>query len=401
MFSRIFPSYPIQIVSPRGGNVKIASRRLYVDFPFVYWDFIGHVAYKISESKENPQKVFQQEMEIFNKERREITTFNNVPLGTISLVATPHTTKLLLKLRVNWPVFFQYLENKARELISKIEEDGSNIMKVYNEIINNYFNLVGTRIVPNPQLARFNVHQLENFKELLRRLQEEQDIRNYLSNIKRAINAVETMKLEGIKLWTLQLNSDFSAVEMCLERMDILSCYFYLRNALENLVKLIVYSDIAKNFNTCQGILEVFFFYDKLYDKSAEKAEKEKAEKAEKRFYSIQKLESEYVKRITRYLESTPEIDLEKIDSMMREKQFPRLGIKRQTLEEFENRYKVSIKNYWVACSEVIHNQSPLPFFSLLEVKSFKHFLRQYSERFISAIKIIPSIIKVTKKVPF
>jgi len=266
MFSRIFPSYPIQIVSPRGGNVKIASRRLYVDFPYVYWDFIVRVAYKISESKENPQKVFQQEMEIFNKERREITTFNNVPLGTISLVATPHTTKLLLKLRVNWPVFFQYLENKARELISKIEEDGSNIMKVYNEIINNYFRLVGTRIVPNPQLARFNVHQLENFKELLRRLQEEQDIRNYLSNIKRAINAVETMKLEGIKLWTLQLNSDFSAVEMCLERMDILSCYFYLRNALENLVKLIVYSDIAKNFNTCQGILEVFFSYDKLYD---------------------------------------------------------------------------------------------------------------------------------------
>jgi len=107
------------------------------------------------------------------------------------------------------------------------------------------------------------------------------------------------------------------------------------------------------------------------------------------------------VKRITRYLESTPEIDLEKIFSMMREKQFPRLGINRQTLEEFENRYKVSIKNYWSACSEVIHNQSPLPFFSLLEVKSFKHFLRQYSERFISAIKIIPSIIKVTKKVPF
>jgi hypothetical protein len=271
-------------------------------------------------------------------------------------------------------------------------------MKVYNEIIDNYFSLVGTRIVPNPQLARFNVHQLENFKELLRRLQEEQDIRNYLSNIKRAINAVETMKLEGIKLWTLQLNSDFSAVEMCLERMDILSCYFYLRNALENLVKLIVYSDIAKNFNTCQGILEVFFFYDKLYDNELYD---KSAKKAKKRFYSIQQLESEYVKRITRYLESTPEIDLEKIFSMMREKQFPRLGIDRQTLEEFENRYKVSIKNYWSACSEVIHNQSPLPFFSLLEVKSFKHFLRQYSARFISAIKIIPSIIKVTEKVHF
>jgi len=37
--SEIFPSYPIQIISPRGGNVKIASRRVYVDFPYVFWNF--------------------------------------------------------------------------------------------------------------------------------------------------------------------------------------------------------------------------------------------------------------------------------------------------------------------------------------------------------------------------
>jgi uncharacterized protein YbgA (DUF1722 family) len=97
------------------------------------------------------------------------------------------------------------------------------------------------------------------------------------------------------------------------------------------------------------------------------------------------------VKRITSYLESTPEIDLENVYSMMFEKQFPRLGINSQTLIDFEDKYKISIKNYWSACSEVIHNQSLLPFFSLLEVKSFKHFLRQYSERFISAIKIFTS----------
>jgi len=148
-FSRIFPSYPIQIISPRGGNVKIASRKVYVDFPYIYWNFIGGVAYETSKSKD-PQKVFQREMEIFNSDEkiRKITTFNNVPLGTISLITTPLAIKLLLKLRVNWPVFFQYLENKAQELISKIEADGSNIREVYNEIINNYFKVA--RIVPNP-----------------------------------------------------------------------------------------------------------------------------------------------------------------------------------------------------------------------------------------------------------
>ena len=49
----------------------------------------------------------------------------------------------------------------------------------------------------------------------------------------------------------------------------------------------------------------------------------------------------------------------------------------------------------------MLHNQSPLPFFSLLEVKAFKHFLRQYSENFISVLeKIIPSLAKVSGKDP-
>jgi hypothetical protein len=381
--SEIFPSYPIQIFSPRGGNVKIASRRVYVDFPYIYWNFITDIAYKISRSKDS-QKVFQKELEVFNsdEEIRKITTFNNVPLGTISLITTPFTTKLLVKLKVNWPVFFQYLENKAQELISKIEMDGSNIREVYNEIIDNYFKLVP--FVPNPEMARFNIYQLENFKKLLRQLQEERDIQHSLLILKRTIRSIaKAAELEDIELWMLQLESDFSAVEKCLENIDILSCYFYLRNALENLIKLVVYNDIARNLNTYRGISQVFFFYEKV---------------AKEKCYSIQQLKSKYIKRITNYIENTPEINLEKIYLMMIEKQFPKLSINSQTLKEFENTYNVSIKNYWSACSEIIHNQSPLPFFSLLEIKSFKHFLRRYSERFISVVKIIPLIIKVPEK---
>jgi hypothetical protein len=381
--SDIFPSYPIQIISPKGGDVKIASRKVYVDFPYIYWNFISDVTQKINRSK-NPQEIFQKELEIFNsdEEMRKITTFNNVPLGTISLVATPFTTKLLLKLKVNWRVFFQFLENKAQELISKIEVDGSDIREVYNEIINNYFKLVP--FVPNPEMGRFNVYQLENFKKLVRLLQEDREIQHSLLTLKQTIRSVaEAAKLEGIELWILQLQSDFSGVEKCLEIMDILSCYFYLRNALENLIKLVVYNDIAKNFDTYQGISQVFFFYEKV---------------AKYRCYSIQQLKSKYIKRIASCLKSTSEINLEKLYLMMIEKQFPKLSINKQTLEEFQNTYNVSIKNYWSACSEIIHNQSPLPFFSLLEVKSFKHFLKRYSKRFASVIKIIPSILKVPEK---
>jgi hypothetical protein len=56
------------------------------------------VAYKISKSKD-PQKVFQRELEIFNsdEEIRKITTFNNVPLGTISLITTSIRHKVIAK----------------------------------------------------------------------------------------------------------------------------------------------------------------------------------------------------------------------------------------------------------------------------------------------------------------
>lgn len=377
--SEIFPSYPIQIISPRGGNIKIASRRVYVDFPYVFWNFMGDVALKASKSK-SPQEIFKKELELFNsdEEIRKITTFNNIPLGTISLITHPFTTKLLLKLKVNWRLFFQYLENKARELASKVEVDGSNIREVYNEITGNYFKLVP--FIPNPKMARFNVYALENFKKLLRKQQEEQNIQLSLSILKQIIkNVREATKLKGIKLWTLQLESDVYGIEKCLENVDILSCYFYLRNALENLIKLVVYNDIAKNFNIYDGMLRIFFFYEKV---------------AKDRCYSIQRLKSKYVKRIARYLRSTAEINLEKIYLMMIKKRIPKMSINKQTLEEFQKVYNINIpiKNYWSACSEIIHNRSPLPFFSLLEVKSFKHFLRRYVERFASVIKIILSI---------
>ena len=49
----------------------------------------------------------------------------------------------------------------------------------------------------------------------------------------------------------------------------------------------------------------------------------------------------------------------------------------------------------------MLHNQSPLPFFSLLEDKAFKHFLKGHSEEFISALeKIVLSLTKISKKVP-
>jgi len=392
--SELFPCYPIGMKSPKRAKIKIASRKIYVDLPYIFWYFISDVCYKISISKsEEPHDIFKREWEAFisDEKIRNIAYFNNKLLATVSLASHSLTTKLLLKLRVRWPLFFEYLENKAQEVVSKIEVDGSNIREVYNEILDNYFVL--TSIIPRLEYGRFDAFNLKNFEKLMRRLGEDKIIQQLLLNLKQPIKVLG--RKAGLELWMLQLESDICGVESCLENVDIMSCYLYLRNALENLVKLVVYNSIARNFSDHKEmLLYVFFFYDKV---------------AKERCYSIRQLGSKYVKEINEiisYLENTLDADQkvnrEKIKEMMYlmmiNKQLPKLGINSQTLGEFEERYGVSIRNYWSACSEILHNQSPLPFFSLLEVKSFKHFLKRYSERFISILKVISSDVGVVEE---
>ncbi len=65
----------------------------------------------------------------------------------------------------------------------------------------------------------------------------------------------------------------------------------------------------------------------------------------------------------------------------LKEKQIPTLGVNPKVLEEFSECYglnEVNLNELYSACSMIIHNQPPLPFFSLLEVKFFKHFLEEY-----------------------
>jgi hypothetical protein len=44
--SEVFPTYPIQVVTPRGSKVKIATRKIYVDLPHEFWNFISEILQK-------------------------------------------------------------------------------------------------------------------------------------------------------------------------------------------------------------------------------------------------------------------------------------------------------------------------------------------------------------------
>jgi len=380
-YARLFPPYPLRAISPRKANIKIASRKFYVDFPYIYWQFIGGVIPVLIDSK-SPKEEFKKRWELFisDEEVRKIITFNNKLLGKVSLVATPFSDKLLLKLKVNWHVFFSYLDEEAQRLVSNVEKDGSSIREIYNEIMANYYG-VAPRILSDPTISR-NPYTLEGFKKLLRKCKEEENIHTYLTFLLQTVEEIEKkfglkprkkgQESSPLEPWSLQLKSDIYGVKGCLENADVLSCYFYLRNMLENFVKLAVYHEIARHFETRYNeILRILFFYEKT---------------AKGRCFSIKSLKENYGRVLSTVLQAIPIEDAdweEKAFRKIEEKQLPKLGINGETLEEFQESYDVDLfKNYWSACSEVIHNQSPLPFFSLLEVKAFKHFLKKYVEYF-------------------
>jgi hypothetical protein len=400
-YAKLFPLYPVTVYL-REANIRIASRRIYVDFPYAYWQFIYKVIPVLLNSK-SPKEEFRKQWECFvsDEKAKENITFNNKLLGKVSLVATPSSDKLLLKLKVNWHVFFDYLDEKAQRLISEVEKDGSSIREVYNEIMANYYGIVSPRDTSDLTLSgmsRFDPYALEGFKKLLRKCKEEENIQYLLNILLQTVEEIEkklkprsrkrSRKSNSLELWCLQLKSDIYGIKECLKNVDILSCYFYLRNFLENFIKFVVYNDIARNFErNYNKILRILFFHEKI---------------AQKKCYSIKSLKKDYGKELSAALQAISPDDVnweEKVFQEIARRQCPKLCIGRtgkgSTFKEFRDSYNVDLfEKYWSACSEIIHNQSPLPFFSLLEVKAYKHFLKKYVECFISNLTRIFGISK-------
>jgi hypothetical protein len=105
-------------------------------------------------------------------------------------------------------------------------------------------------------------------------------------------------------------------------------------------------------------------------------------QKSKKRRYSLEGfvIESKKILKIISKI-PTDQYYISQLVSKLREKHMPTLGINPKVLEDFSKEYdldEADLSKLYSECSYVIHNQPPLPFFSLLEVKFFKHFLEKY-----------------------
>ena len=363
----LYPVYPLGLRSPPKSEFKFGTRNIYVDFPYQVYDFIQLMMEKAKEVEISKEEIKREWLEFL--QYNSSLQFNSKPLASIFLRENAFSQKKCFILQVKWGIFLEYLEKKAEKLALKIEEDGRNIAMTYNEIWTNFFEV--RKILEPPQITKYP-SALENFKKLLKRTGEYFFLTKLLNQLEEVVTQIEKKmgeEIPSVYLYTTNLKMDIHSLNTLIEIVNIPASFLFLRNILENFVKFFVYLKIGGSFNNPNLVLSALFVYE------YEEVEKE-------RQYGFKKFKKEFVRKFQKIDTDTKEIvDLREMTTKFKKKHVPTLGINTGIIKDFSSESNLSsagLDKLYSACSEVIHNQSPLPFFSLLEVKVFKHFLKRY-----------------------
>ena len=369
----LFPVYPLNLVSPPKSRTKFGTRSIYVDLPPQAYYFMQLMMGKATEADLTTEEVREEWLK-FLQHYKTFLIFREKPLVFVSL-RRDKTGKKFFMLNVRWDLFIEYLEEKAKGFVSDVERDGRNVMKVYKEIWTNFFSVRGEMIPPEP---RYFPSTREKFRKLLKRTGDYSYLIGLLSQFEEMIKLIGEMtknEVPSIQLYTTNLIMDIQHLHTLIDTIDIPAAYLLLRNILENFIKLFVYLDVGKSFDP-NLVLSVMFLYE--YETVG------KFDFKSRRKYSLKGFKDEFIRKLLKIssaLSSDETLNLFDLVNKLKEKQVPTLGVNPKLLEAFSESYgldEINLNVLYSACSGIIHNQPPLPFFSLLEIKFFKHFLEKY-----------------------
>ena len=377
----IFPSYPITFTSPKESNFKFSTRRIYVDLPWEIYSLYSQAMYNLVKGEWNINDVKNVWRE-FLKDYGDKILFNGKPLATIYV---KKNKKTYLMIRVNWENFVEYLEDKAAKLLKEVKKDGRRIMNVYETIWFNFFLVQGkvSHIEYVPTKLEYS-SRAENFARLLRRTKDLDYIDYLLGKLQKIIKRIELRYQKetiAVKIYTANMSTNIQTIHILTRYGSIPTAYALLRNTLESLIKLYVYLKLGKSLGDPNLVLSLM----PLYEYRAPSITTSFKKFVKEDFKKYLKIESQMV-------------DKEWINALdfirkLEEKNMRKLGIGRTVLLELSSDFDLNgeeLVNLYSACSEIIHNQQPLPFYSLLEAKFFKHFLNWYARIFRSiAEKIV------------
>lgn len=375
-FSKLFPKYPIQMYfkerDKTGKKIKIKPTQAYVDFPLKIYFFAISLCSEMLQ-REVSANEFRRKWKDFVAKEKD-TCVDGKPIVRLLLLDNPNSRTV--SLRMNWNVFFDYLERKSKEHIAQIEKNGRMIKDAYNEILSNFYTSTGEHerfiMIKKEEFKQQYERNFENFKKILIYTSDYDEIRYLLERILELIGRIENVFYRKNKIsayFTSQIKMSVFGPLSAFEILSIPACYFYLRNILEFLIKLVIYEKIAENFNRDrENALKLLFWGERI-------------KTGGKGIYSLddlKKWEREVNRALLRII-SQPQQEWERKIHVLEDKLF---GLTGKSIEIICREYRLqgNLKNLWTACSEVVHNQHPLPFYSLLEVKIFKQFLKYYVE---------------------
>jgi len=392
MLSKLFPTYNV-IFSSRG-KIKIRPTKIYVDIPFEVYYFVSYLQKRISAMKNRPQTLKEFVRTIWKnflmKYKEVLCNEKGKPI--VSIFFRPHRPQSphspsssyhILQIRIRWEDFFQYLEDRARKkieemLLSEQHEEkeqkriGKEFKKIYDEeIMRNFLHLSKLyEEFKNVRIIKWypkDKKSLVNFLRVLKYFTTDYyEILRYFDFLEELILKLDEKLVKEAENWRLlthRIGNDYYNLLEAWERIDIQCCYLYLRNMLELFVEIFIF----------QSILEAF-----------DKKEKDKALSIlleAERFGKIKKMDSikkeEIVKNIREIL-SLNKFDVEEISKKI-SVLIPQISFDLiKELEIKSNKTAYRLEYLWSICSELVHSQQPLPFYSLYEVKLFKHFFKYY-----------------------
>ncbi|MCD6404098.1 MAG: hypothetical protein J7L59_02860 [Nanoarchaeota archaeon] len=317
---------------------------------------------------------FKKKWEVFLKNEKELW-LDRAPIATVFLVET-HNRKSI-RLKVNWDLFFEYLEKKAKTFVNKVRQEASIIKEAYNEILGGfYFSIRG-----QPRLLKFEMERLkqrayeksfENFRRLLLFTGDYDEILVLMKHLFILIDHVEEVyfqKNEASIFFTSTLKMGWQGLLLAFEILNIPACYSYLRNLMEHAIKLLIYEELASKIQGNKEVALALLF------------QAERGRKGGRQIHGVRDFrewKKNMIKKLARILALPEERWNKKIPSLYT----AFFNLSASTFEVICKEYDFPMDSVklWQACSEIIHSQPPLPFYSLLEVKVFKQFLKYYIE---------------------
>jgi hypothetical protein len=407
MLSALYPAYEVSLIArgKKGKKIRIRPSRIFVDLPWIVYHFVADIAEKIKEeniSAKEVKNLWNEEI----KKNEKLLTVNGKPFVLVRLRKHSFYPNLaIIQIKIDWEKFFEFYEKVSKNEALKVIRKGKYIREIYNDILFNALSSASIKAFEIKFMPREKL--LRNFIKVLKYSKDFYQVEKILNNILVVINRLHQQipKKYGInwKLFTWQLKTDWINLHKSWQRVDIPTCYFYLRNILELLLKIALYKflltdrELNKLLIKLRGKYKMGFLSQKdikevliglLFEaerrKKGRSIKKEEYEKWKQNFKTAL---INVAKEIPNLLNITDEVErikqnkrlVKELNKFCPSISSPLIGFVNHDLKA-----ESYIENLWTICSEIVHNQPPLPFYSLYEIKTFKNVLEYYFQQISS-----------------